>query len=62
MFCKHKWKVISSTKFENELTKFIGSGCRLNGFTASDLTKRGVITVVQCEKCTKVIHEKIIFQ
>jgi hypothetical protein len=58
MFCKHKWKIIESYKFENELEKF--RGARMDGFTARDLAKRGVITVLQCEKCTVTIHEKTV--
>jgi len=60
MFCKHKWRIIETYKFENELLKF--QEVRMNGFMARDLAKRGIITVKQCEKCTMVIHDKTVFE
>jgi hypothetical protein len=62
MFHKHKWKIIETYKFGNELEKFIGTGTSLNCFTTKELAKRGVITVLQCEKCTTVRHEKTVFE
>jgi len=60
MMCKHKWKIIETYKFEEELSKFWGA--RMDGFTAGRLAKRGIITVIQCEKCTNIKHEKTVFE
>ena len=60
MFCKHKWIIIENHKIENELEKF--RGVSMDGFLARRLATRGVITVVQCEKCTEVKHIKTILE
>jgi len=58
MFHKHEWIRLSEYKFENELQNF--SGVRMDGSTARDLAQRGIITVVQCKKCSKIKHLKTI--
>jgi hypothetical protein len=60
MFHIHKWNTLETFKFDNELNKF--SGCRMDGFTAGDLAKRGIITVCQCEKCNKIKHIRTVFK
>lgn len=58
IFCKHKWKHWKDFNFDEELSKF--HGVTIPGYTADDLAKRGIITVVQCEKCGKFKHIKTI--
>jgi len=58
MFCNHKWKLLSTHKFESELDKF--SEAKMMTSVAIELSKRGVISVVQCEKCGKIEHIKTI--
>lgn len=60
MFCRHKWNEVKTYEFKNQLTEL--RGCSMDGFTARDLAKRGVITVVKCEKCGKIEHIKTVFE
>lgn len=56
MCFKHNWEVVENYKFNEELSKF--SGVSMSGFIADSLSKRGVITVMQCGKCSKIKHIK----
>lgn len=58
---RHKWEVVSNHEFKNELINF--KGVHMDGFTARDLAKRGIITVVKCThpNCGTVKHIKTEF-
>jgi len=58
MFHRHDWIILSEYKFKNELQDF--SGVKMDSFTANKLAKRGLITVVKCNKCSKIKHIKTI--
>ena len=64
IFHKCKWKMLESYKFDSELLKFLDNNLlksiKMDGTTINNLAKRGVITVVQCVKCSKVNHIKTI--
>lgn len=63
MFCKHKWEIIESYKFENELKDFITGfkgSIDIDSETSQELAKRGLITIVKCSKCSKVKHKKTV--
>ena len=58
MFHTHKWKMLSTHKFQSQLGEF--NEMRAISSTVKELSKRGVITVSQCEKCGKIEHLKTI--
>jgi len=58
MFCNHKWKLLSTHTFDSELKNV--TEARMQTSLMMELTKRGVITVSQCEKCGKIVHLKTI--
>jgi len=58
MFCNHKWKSLSTHKFESELKNI--TEARMPSVIMTELSKRGVISVIQCEKCGKIEHIKTI--
>ena len=57
MFCKHKDEIIETYRFESEIGTFEG---RITNSLAIELSKRGVITVVQCDLCKRIKHLKTV--
>lgn len=55
MIHKHKWVEVDTQRFDALIEK--GNYEEVHGtYLIGQLTKRGVITVMKCEKCGKIKH------
>ena len=54
MFCKHDWKLLSSTTTESQLEHADKLGLRITRGGTTLMLRRKYIQIVKCDKCGKV--------
>ena len=59
MFCNNKYEEVKTYEFKSQFEQARPSQC--NHYLAMELSRRGIISVVKCNKCGKIKHIKTEF-